>query len=285
VSFPGRFVETSAGRVFVHRTGRGAPLVLVHGFMASHYIFRSVLQELAGEHDVIALDLPGFGESDRPAPDRYAYDAPAFARTIVEVLDRVGVERASLLGHSMGGGAVLAVAARTPERVERLVAVCPTVYPLPPQPNQALLMSRIGPFLWKRVMSRGQMARQWRARHVRHPESVSDELVDHVWTRLNRAGGREASYAAAQALTKLSNGAADPGRVRAPTLLVWPEEDRVVPLSHGKRLVRAVPGARLAVIPAAGHDVILDRPDEFLRQVQPFLAERSSELASVRSAQ
>jgi pimeloyl-ACP methyl ester carboxylesterase len=115
---------------------------------------------------------------------------------------------------------------------------------------------------------------------VRDARVITDEHVDHVWERLNRPGGREAAWAAAQALAKLANNSSDPWRVRAPTLLLWPEEDRVVPLQHGKRLVKCIPGAQLRVIPASGHDVFIERPDQVLRELAAFLDEKME----VRSA-
>ena len=271
MSFPGRFVETSAGRVFVHRSGSGEPLVLLHGFLKSHYIFRPVLPRLAATHDVIALDFPGFGESDRPPANRYGYDSPAFAATVVEVLDALKVERAAVMGHSMGGGAALTLAARWPERVSRLVLVCPAVYPLPMPPESALLLSAFGAFAWRHLVRRADYARIWRGRHVRDPRSVTEEWLDYYWARFNRAGAREASYAALVALSKLNNNSADPLRVRVPTVLIWPEDDRVIPLAQGRRLQRALPGAELRIVPACGHDLFLERPDELLRQIGTFL--------------
>jgi pimeloyl-ACP methyl ester carboxylesterase len=269
VTLPGQFVETSAGRVFVHRQGCGEPLLLLHGLMMSHWIFRPVLAPLARNHDVIAVDLPGFGESDKPR--EFAYDSPSFARIADEVLEKLGVKSAAVVGHSMGGGAALALAARFPERVSRLVLVSAALYPLPLYLEHKLLMR--APFLWK-LMWKSAFERSWRGRHVRDPRSISDELLDHVWERLNRPGGRDAAWAAAQVLAKLANNSADPGRIKAPTLLLWPEEDRVVPLAHGKRLVRAIPGAQLRVIPASGHDVFIERPEQLLRELRPFLEEK-----------
>jgi pimeloyl-ACP methyl ester carboxylesterase len=272
------FVESSAGRVFVHRAGRGRPLVLLHGFMMSHWIFRPVLGELAKSREVIAVDLPGFGDSDKPRD--FAYDSPAFARAVDEVLGKLGVSGADVIGHSMGGGAALTLAARHAERVSRLVLVSPAVYPLPLYFEHKLMMSPMGPFLWKRLMFKAAFERSWRGRHVRDARVITDEHVDHVWERLNRPGGREAAWAAAQALAKLANNSSDPWRVRAPTLLLWPEEDRVVPLQHGKRLVKCIPGAQLRVIPASGHDVFIERPDQVLRELAAFLDEKME----VRSA-
>ncbi|HKA86555.1 MAG TPA: alpha/beta fold hydrolase, partial [Haliangiales bacterium] len=128
MSLPGRFLSIGGNRVFYHRRGRGRPLVLVHGWMVSHWAWRHVIPSLAGDYDVVAIDLPGFGESDRPSPSEYRYDAPAFAETLIGVLDSLAIERATLVGHSMGGGVALYAAARRPERVERLVLIDALVY-------------------------------------------------------------------------------------------------------------------------------------------------------------
>jgi pimeloyl-ACP methyl ester carboxylesterase len=282
VSLPGRFVETSVGRVYVHRKGEGAtPLVLLHGYMMSHWYFQGLYPRLSERRQVIAIDLPGYGESDRPAPSRFAYDYPSFAQTVLEVLDKLGVARASLLGHSMGGGVALTLAARWPERVERMVLECPAVYPLPMPVESKLVLNRtFGRFLFNGV-TRGELRRQMRKQHFKDPSAVTDALVDHVWARLNRAGGRDAAWHTMQTFAALSDRTADPMRVRAPTLLVWGDEDRMVPFQHARRLARSIPGARLTVVPASGHNVHLERKDEFLRQVAPFLdEEQASSLAA-----
>lgn len=281
MSLPGSFVETSAGRVFVHRSGRGAPLVLVHGWMMSHWYFRPVLEPLAREREVIAVDLPGYGESDRPSPATWRYDFSAYADVLDEVLRRLGVGRADVLGASMGGGVSLSLAARHPARVQRLVLVGAVVYPaeVPALDMKLALVPGIGPLLFKRAFVRAHFARGARAWSVRDRRLLDDEWIDYFWTRLCRAGGRDAAYACLRMMMSLPENTAEPGRVRAPTLLVWGDEDRLVPLHHGRRLGRAIAGARLSIVPASGHTPFHERPDEFLRVVRPFLAEPAAPLA------
>jgi pimeloyl-ACP methyl ester carboxylesterase len=277
VSLPGRFVDTSAGRVYVHRAGRGQPLVLLHGYMMSHWYFHALSSKLGESMDVIAIDLPGYGESDRPSPRDFAYDYPAFAQVVAEVLDRIGLHRVRLLGHSMGGGVALTFAARMAERVERLVLECPAIYPMPlPVEARLLLNKTVGRFLFHNGMSRRELKRQMRKQHFKDASLVTDELVDYVWSRVSRAGGKDAAYQTLHTFASLSGSTADPMRVRAQTLLVWGDEDRMVPLSHGKRLAKAIPGAQLSVVPACGHNVHLERRDEFLRQVFPFLSDEKA---------
>jgi pimeloyl-ACP methyl ester carboxylesterase len=260
--------------VFVHRGGRGSPLVLVHGWLMSHYYFKRIIDALEAEREVIAIDLPGHGESDRPAPDAFAYDLGAFADVVDEIMTTLGIERADLMGASMGGGTALTLAARRPERVQRLILVAATVYPHPSPPLEAklALAPGAGPFLFKHVFGRREFERGARGMSVRDPGCLDSEWVDYFWARFNRAGGREASYACLKTLLTLSENTGDPGRVRAPTLLVWGDEDRMVPLASGKRLHRAIAGAQLEVIPACGHMPHLERPEELMRKVRPFLA-------------
>ena len=280
MSLPGRFVSTAAGRVFVHRSGQGAPLVLLHGWMMSHWYFRPLIDGLGGAREIIAIDLPGFGESDRPSPSAFAYDLSAFADVVDGVLQSLDLDSADVIGHSMGGGTAMTLAARHPERVQRLVLVAPAVYPLPLLPWQARLglTAVVGPLLFKHVYSRRDFARGCREWSVRQGRLLDDDWIDYFWARLNRAGGRESTYACLRMLTSLAAHNADPGRVRAPTLIVWGDEDRLVPLAHGRRLQRAVAGARLEIVPASGHTPFLERPAEFLRLLTPFLAAPASPL-------
>jgi pimeloyl-ACP methyl ester carboxylesterase len=274
VSLPGTFLETSAGRVFIHRGGRGTPLVLVHGWMMSHYYFRPIVGALAADHDLIALDLPGHGESDRPAPEAFPYDLASYGALLDEILERLGVARADVLGASMGGGAALSLAARYPERVARLVLIGAAVYAPPTLPLDArlLLTPVVGPFLFKNVFGKREFIRVCRTFSVRDRRCLDDDWIDYFWARMQRAGGMDAAYACMRMLAELPEATDEPGQVRAPTLLVWGDEDRLVPLSQGKRLHRAIAGARLEVIPACGHMPFIERPDELLRVLRPLLA-------------
>ncbi len=269
-------MTTPAGRVFVHRGGKsgGAPLVLIHGWMMTHWCFRPVLEALGGEREIFAIDLPGFGESDRPSPSAYDYGAIAFAETVDAVMGTLGLPRADILGHSMGGGVAVTLAARHPERVQRLVAVAAAVYPitdLPPLARLALLPG-VGRTLARLGLTRREFGRACRAQSVRDGRCLDDEWIDYFWARLSRAGGHDAAHSCLLTMTAAADNNGDPGRVRAPTLLVWGDEDRLIPFAHGRRLLRAIAGARLEVVPASGHMPFIERPDEFLRVVRPFLA-------------
>jgi pimeloyl-ACP methyl ester carboxylesterase len=274
VSFPGRLIDTSAGRVFVHQDGSGPPLVLVHGMFVSHWYFRPVIAELRRHFRVIAIDLPGFGESDRPPLERYRYDAVSAAELVNEIMEGLGLDAACLVGHSMGGGVALALAAHHPERVTRLVLEDAWVYPIVmPLLGRLATQPVLGSVLFH-LYSRRDLVRHFRG-VFRDQALVTGELVDYYWERFNRAGARVAGLAALRAFASMLADPVEPARVRAPTLLVWGEEDRLFPAAHGQRLSCEIPGAELVIVPVCGHSPHEERPDEYLRAVVPFLLGRN----------
>ena len=238
----------------------------------SHYCFRPLIEQLEKSEDVIALDLPGFGESDRPPLDAFSYAFTAMSEVVEAVLDRLEVPRAIFLGHSLGAGVAMTLAAQRPARVEKLIVVSGSLYQLAwPAPIRPLMMPAIGPFLFRNAFTKWQLKQKLRADFPRAPELVDDEFVDYYWERLHRAGGPEAAYAVFLTIAAQSDNNADPGRIRCKTLLLWGEEDRLVPLHHGKRLSRAIAGAELKVVPATGHFSYIERTEEFMRLLSPFL--------------
>jgi pimeloyl-ACP methyl ester carboxylesterase len=272
VSLPGTLIDLPPGRLFIHRSGEGPPLVLIHGYLVSHYYFKPVIAELAKRFEVIAIDLFGHGESDRPSPDTFGYDLPALADSVAAALDKLGIARARVWGHSMGGGVALTFAARHPDKVERLLLEDATVYPLPlPLQGRIVLLPLVGKLLFDNLYSRREFATFERSAY-RDPALFDEAAIDYYWERFNRAGGRAALYALLKhTITALDDQTGDPARVKAPTLIVWGEEDRIVPLAHGERLAKAIQGARLEVVKACGHVPHEEGVPALLAAAVPFL--------------
>lgn len=292
MSLPGQLVDTPNGRVFVHTRPRASgaptdgdtPLLLLHGFLLSHWSFAAVAPRLAADRPLILVDLPGSGESDRPPPADFAYDLPALAGAVLAVLDALRVPRVAIVGHGLGGAVALELAATHPPRCERLLlcGVAPSL-DLPPRglfEQLALLPLRgaarrdgllMNGAPLRSGLSRFELAALLRRFVYKDPSLVTPQRVDYYWERLCRAGSLDALL---HSLRAVSAPELLPGlfaRTTAPALLVWGDEDRAAPLWRARRLQEARPGAPLAVIPASGHTPFEERPAEFCRTALPFL--------------
>jgi pimeloyl-ACP methyl ester carboxylesterase len=285
VSLPGRFVTVGGQRIFYHRTGRSrpgrAPIVLVHGYLVSHWQWRRVIPHLAAEHDVIALDLPGFGESDRPPPADFRYDAAAFMDALLGFLDVLNIPRAILVGHSMGAGISLFTAARRPERVEKLVVVDPLVYPYPlPLEGRIILLPFVGERIFQLFYTKGVIRHYLTTRVYRDPAEASGEWIDYLWERVNRPGGIEAAHATLRFCSHPHTIERAVRAVRAPTLVAWGEEDKLFPSVWARRLASDIAGAQTAVVPVCGHAPPEERPAELARLVNAFLGQATEARAA-----
>jgi pimeloyl-ACP methyl ester carboxylesterase len=282
MSLPGRLHTIDGVRVFVHRAGTPVPgrppVLLVHGWMISHWAWRQVIPALVAEgHEVIAIDLPGFGESDRPLPPRYRYDASSYADTLLGVLDALELPRVILVGQSLGGAVSLLAAARHPDRVERLVLVDPLVYKADLSfEGRAVMLPVAGRALFRFGVSRAAIRVMLRRDIYVDGRCASEDWVDYIWERVNRPGGVEAAHAALSTVMEPALIERSTFAVRAPTLIVWGENDRLFPVRFGRRLQGEIAGSELRIIPACGHAPPEERPTEFVTALRPFLAKRAA---------
>lgn len=222
--------------------GVGPPLVLVHGLAGSSRWWRHNVPALARQFRVYTIDLVGFGGS-RGGPPFALNEAPAILGAWLRQLD---LAPCALVGHSMGGLVAADLAAAAPELVSRLVLVDAAALP-------------IGRRYVRHLWGLAGIARY--ARLSLLPVLLADSL---------RAGPRTLLGAIWQLL------AADIsprlGAIRAPTLVIWGEHDKLLPLELGRRLQASIPGAELAVIAGAGHNPMWERPPAFNQALLAFLA-------------
>jgi len=273
VSFPGKFVDVAGVRIFVHRPapGSGPPVLLIHGYLTSHWEWRQVVKPLADAgFDVIAPDLPGHGESDRPRD--FTYGIAGFSEVIIGVMDALDLPRAALFGHSMGGGIAIYTAARHPDRVTRLVLLDASCYPIKmPLTSRIATAPVIGPLLFKGVFGRRDLKNYFKNQVYRNPALATDELADYLYERMCRPGGKDALHATLVSLNDLSDVERALRAIRAPTLVVWGADERLFPVENGRRMASEIPGARLEIIADCGHAANEEKPEELLAVAVPFL--------------
>jgi 3-oxoadipate enol-lactonase len=247
-------------RIAWESQGEGPPVLLVHGLGYTREGWGPLRALLARRYRVLSYDNRGIGESEIP-PGPYTVDE--LAGDAVQVLDEAGVERAHVLGASLGGFAAQVVAAGWPARVDRLVLACtspggPGAYPLP---EGTLRLMAEAPSLPPEVALRRLVENAL-------APGASQALVDEV-VAYRQAHPPDPAGWAAQAAA----GAAWDGRgpIRAPTLVVTGSADQVVDPRNSELLAGQISGARLEVVEGTGHLLFWERPDAFAALVEEFL--------------
>jgi pimeloyl-ACP methyl ester carboxylesterase len=262
----GRFVDVHGLSVFTIVTGGGRDVVLLHGNGASAYSWRKVIPALAQHYRVHALDMPGYGFSDKPA---VAYDTPWMAEQVVGYLDAMHVARAVLVGNSTGGHIATEVAIRHPERVGALVLLDASGLP------EASTASR--PLVWRLIHWPvvGPLLLQLPARHftadgLRHavadPAVVTEEDIDCYYAPLRTAGGMRA-FTARTGERVGPERAAQVATITAPTLVVTGDGDRLVPPVTARRYHELIPNSELVVLEHTGHLPQEEHPERTVAEV------------------
>ena len=248
------------------RKGEGPPIVLLHGIASSIYTWKDVLPALAAHHDVVAVDFPGFGDSAIPKPAR----GQQLLRSVVGLMDRLGIARASVVGNSLGGAIAVALAAQLPDRVDRIVLIDPAGYNFAPadRPFVLRLAGAIPAPVLEALPVRPMVSLG--LRQVFHDDSLvtPDKVAEYV-APMRRPG-------ASAALHELLLGTDDlhfPAvirEVRAPTLILWGRYDTWIPSRDAERFAADIKGARVVMMDS-GHMPQEERPAETAARVEEFL--------------
>ena len=232
--------------------GKGDAVVVLHGWGGRIESMTPVIACLWGGFRVVAMDLPGFGESPVPTEP---WGTLQYADFVRHMLANVGVERAAFVGHSYGAKVSVAIAATTPEVVDKLILVG----------SSGL---RSAPSLKTRLKRGASKAARAAGRAGAPGRALRDAAYRKLASRDYRDAGPMRSI-----LVKVVNEdlASMLPSVKAPTLLVWGSNDDAVPLTHARRMEKLIPDAGLVVFEGAGHFAYLDQPDRFCRVARHFL--------------
>jgi pimeloyl-ACP methyl ester carboxylesterase len=278
-------VQLHGHRAIYHMLGSGPPVVLIHGMVNSSRHWREVALALADRHTVIAPDLIGHGDSATPRGD---YSLGAHASSIRDLLAVLGVERATIVGHSLGGGVAMQFFYQFPQRTQRLVLVSSgglghEVSPLlrsatlPGVP--ALLALAAHPRLLSGLRRGGDRLRSSGSR-----QGVYLQAIARALRPLEQPGARTAFLHTLRSVIDVRGqrvSATDRLYLLAgmPTLIVWGERDHTIPLAHGRAAHHAAPGSRFETLPAAAHFPHLEDPAALAAVLADFIA--TTEPASI----
>jgi pimeloyl-ACP methyl ester carboxylesterase len=272
-------------------SGEGANHVsCVHGLGSNKASFFETVSSLAPDHTVHAIDLPGFGGSSKSA--RASYDAPYFARAVLGYMDAIGLDRAHLVGNSMGGRIALEVAIADPDRAitvsllspalafrkrRELVPLVKLVRPELAAIPHPMREARVRAFFWGLF-----------ARPERLDPAAADVAADEFCRTYRSRSARIAFFAA---LRNIYLDAPDGSRglwtrlaeLRPPALFIWGDSDRLVPVAFSRHVAEALPSARQVVFPECGHVPQVELADRTNALIRAHIAE-SSEARTRRAA-
>ncbi|MDQ2780881.1 MAG: alpha/beta fold hydrolase [Pseudomonadota bacterium] len=275
---PSQFVEVAGLRVHLRDTGPTDPgpeaapvLILLHGFASSLHTWEDWAPALSRHCRVIRYDQPGAGLTGAdPSGD---YSDERAMQVLLALMDRLGVQHATLIGHSMGGRLAWKMAADHPERVDRLVLIAPDGFPTPGSEAGTGFEVPWYAGLVKQVLPRALVAQGLKAAYADPQRALTDARLTRYYDLLRAPGVRGALIERLRQL-KPSDPTALLARITAPTLLLWGQEDAMIPVANGADYLRAIPQARLVTLPGAGHVVQEEAPAASLDAIQPFLEGR-----------
>ena len=270
-----RMIATRGARLSIMEAGTGPPALAVLGLGGTKGSFLPTVAALASRFRTISVDLPGFGDSDKPIGVRY--DARFFADAVVDLLDALALERAHLIGNSLGGRVVLEMGLRHPSRVGRLALLAPSLAWQRERPWLGLLR------LTRPELGLVQVTPRWLVEAIVHrlipgaDEGWTAAGVDEFLRAYLTPAGRAAFYAAARQVyleephgeggfwTRLS-------ALEADALFVWGRHDRIVPIAFARHVEAALPGARHLELDC-GHVPQIELPRQTHTALAAFLSE------------
>lgn len=267
-----QYANVDGHRIAYHRMGSGPPVLLLHGITTYSFLWRNIAPQLAEHYDVIAVDLLGCGDSDKPLDVSYSLES--HARRFDLFLDGLGFPKVHVVGHDLGGGIGQIMAAKYPTRLATLSLVNSVSFDFwPVQPIVAmrtpvirqLLMAMLDWGAFRAVVKRG----------VYHKERVTQELMELFFKPMRTSEGRKGFLHFAQSLdnANLTSIAFALSKLEIPTLILRGDADLYLGASNSEKLHATVPGSRLARIATAGHFIQEDEPEWVIAQLLGFIGE------------
>ena len=270
-------IEIHGEQIAVRDEGQGEALLLIHGMAGSSQTWRGILPQLAKKYRVIAPDLLGHGQSSKPRTD---YSLGAFAVGLRDLLDELGVESATVIGHSLGGGIAMQFLYQHPDYCRRLVLISSgglgpevgLILRLLAAPGAELILPVIAP---SPVLRAGNSVRSWLSSlGLQSPRGAE------IWNAYSSFSDRQTRDAFLRTLRSVvdyrgqSVSALNRLKLREglPTLAIWGEQDAIIPVEHAYSAHKARPDSRLEVLPGVGHFAQVEAPIEVADLIDDFIS-------------
>jgi pimeloyl-ACP methyl ester carboxylesterase len=272
---PVQTVTVNGTRIAYLDAGGGPPVILIHGFGGSMWQWEYQQTALAARYRVITLDLPGSGLSDKPD---IAYTPDEMVAFLSGFMDALGIQKAALVGNSMGAGLVIGMAVAHPERVDRMVLISGLPQGVREKLTGPLIkravetsapvwLIRFGNWLFGRWLTEDVL------KEIVHDHSrLTPAVIERSYRNRKRPGLIRAAMATARNLPLWEQGfALRIGEIARPTLILWGEEDKVFPHAVGRELQSTIKGSSFVLVPKAGHIPQWEQPDLVNASLMTFL--------------
>ncbi|MDQ0481806.1 alpha/beta fold hydrolase [Guptibacillus hwajinpoensis] len=243
-------------------------LTLLHGFLSSSFSYRRLIPLLTKAYTVVAIDLPPFGKSEKS--NRFVHSYQNYAEVVVELLEKLSIEQTVMIGHSMGGQVAMRASALNENLVSKNVLLCSSGYL--EKAKQSLVYTSYLPFFsiyLKRWLYRKGVKGNL-INCVYDPKLIDEEMMDgYIQPFFNESIFRSLVRMIRDREGDLSSD--ELKQIHTPSLLIWGENDRVVPLKVGKRLSSDLPNAELIVYEKTGHLLPEERPRLIMKDIERFI--------------
>jgi pimeloyl-ACP methyl ester carboxylesterase len=269
-------IQINGHTIFYTVKGEGKPLLLIHGYGAGIWVWEKQIDILSQSYRVYALDLIGHGFSDRP---KIPYTSETYIHFLRDFMDRVGIERATLIGNSMGGGIAWAMAILFPERVDRLILIdCVPPDVLNQVKNesfQTLVAIKNIPILpYLIIAGRSKKSIRWILMEcVSDTKLITPEVLNRQY-QLSKIKGTTwvlySTFKHAKEALKLKD---QFSYIRHPALFIWGEKDLIFPLQVGETLHQTIPGSKFLKVEKSGHIPMWETPNEVNQAILSFFQE------------
>lgn len=271
-----QYLELHGDRVAYRDVGDGPALLLIHGMAGSSDTWRELISRLSSRYRVIAPDLLGHGRSDKPRGD---YSLGAFAVLLRDLVDQLGIGRATVIGQSLGGGIAMQFAYQHRDYCERVVLIgsgglgpdLSWTLRVLSAPGAELVLPIVTP---QPVLNAGNTVGNWlSSAGIKSPRAAQ---MWSAYTSLSDPGTRQAFLRTLRSVVDYRGQAVSalnrlPLRAELPTLLIWGDRDAIIPVEHGYAAHEALPGSQLEILPGVGHFPHVEEPDEVATLINEFI--------------
>lgn len=269
----GKFVTVDNKKVHYLEQGEGQPIILIHGFLYNTVMWKKNIEDLAKKFKVYAVDLWGWGYSERLKDLNYSFEG--YARQVIGFMDALKIPKASLVGQSMGGGTSVYAAAHFPDRIDKLILVDPAVIPYPMTTTGRIYQfPYVGEFL-NALPGNGLIKKNIQTVWFYDSKKVTDDYVEEVARPLTIQGSLDGLMFILRNVLKepyVEPEAQKLAQLNKPILIVHGREDKAVPLDRSQKLNALWKGSELVIFEKAGHTPHEEHPEKFNPLAVEFLS-------------